>query len=88
MLILSRKLGESIVIDDDIQVRILGINGNQVRVGIDAPKNIAVHREEIHQKIANQASVKQPNKNVDSDRLQSQSKIRSFSEATPRQSNT
>lgn len=54
MLILSRRLGESIVIGDDINVTILGVNGNQVRIGIDAPKTVAVHREEIYRKITNQ----------------------------------
>lgn len=51
MLILTRKIGESIVIDKDIYVTILGINGNQIRLGIDAPKTIPVHREEIHLRI-------------------------------------
>lgn len=51
MLILSRKAGESIKIGSEITVTILGINGNQVRIGIDAPKDIAVHREEIAERI-------------------------------------
>lgn len=51
MLILSRKLGESIVIGEDVSVTILGITGGQIRIGIDAPKHVAVHREEIFQKI-------------------------------------
>lgn len=54
MLILTRKIGESIVIDKDIYVTILGINGNQIRLGIDAPTTIPVHREEIHLKIKEQ----------------------------------
>lgn len=52
MLILSRKLGESIVIGDDITITILGVNGGQVRVGIDAPKSVNVHREEVFNRIA------------------------------------
>jgi len=51
MLILTRKVGESIVIDDDIKVTILGVKGMQVRIGIDAPKNVQVHREEIYKRI-------------------------------------
>ena len=51
MLVLSRNIDQTIVIDDDITVKILGINGTQVRVGIDAPKDISVHREEIYQRI-------------------------------------
>ncbi len=51
MLILTRKLGESITIGDDIRVSVLGIRGRQVRLGIDAPDNIVVHREEIYVKI-------------------------------------
>lgn len=52
MLVLSRKTRESIVIADDITITVLGVVGKQVRVGIDAPRNVAVHREEIYQKIA------------------------------------
>jgi carbon storage regulator len=51
MLILTRHLGESIMIGDEVTVTILGVRRNQVRVGIDAPKHIAVHREEIYQRI-------------------------------------
>lgn len=51
MLILTRKLGESITIGDDIKVSVLGIHGRQVRLGIDAPSDVVVHREEIYVKI-------------------------------------
>ncbi len=51
MLILTRKLTEVVVIGDDIKVTILGVKGNQVRIGIDAPKDISVHREEIYKLI-------------------------------------
>jgi carbon storage regulator len=51
MLILTRRVGESVKIGDDIVVAVVSINGQQVRIGIDAPKDIAVHREEIYEKI-------------------------------------
>ena len=51
MLILTRRIGEMLVIGDNINVTVLGISGNQVRLGIDAPKDVTVHREEIFQKI-------------------------------------
>ena len=51
MLILTRRVGEAIFINDDIVVRLLGISGNQFRLGIEAPREISVHREEIYQKI-------------------------------------
>ena len=51
MLILTRKVGETLMIDDNVTVSILGVKGNQVRVGINAPKEVAVHREEIYLRI-------------------------------------
>ena len=54
MLILTRRVGESLMIGDDVNVTVLGIKGNQVRIGVDAPKDVAVHREEIYQRIQNE----------------------------------
>lgn len=51
MLILTRRVGESLMIGDDVNVTVLGIRGNQVRIGVDAPKDVAVHREEIYDRI-------------------------------------
>ncbi len=51
MLILTRRVGESLMIGDNITISVLGVKGNQVRIGIDAPRDVAVHREEIFQKI-------------------------------------
>jgi len=51
MLILSRRVGESLIISDDMKVTVLGVSGNQIRIGVTAPREVAVHREEIYNRI-------------------------------------
>ncbi len=56
MLILTRRVGESLMIGDEVNVTVLGIRGNQVRIGVNAPKDVAVHREEIYERIQKEQS--------------------------------
>lgn len=51
MLILTRKIGESLIIGDDVEITVLSVRGNQVKLGVNAPKEIAVHRQEIYERI-------------------------------------
>ncbi len=56
MLILTRRVGESLMVGDDITVTVLGVKGNQVRIGVNAPRDVAVHREEIYERIQDDAN--------------------------------
>ncbi len=60
MLILTRRVGETVMIGDEITVTVLGVKGNQVRVGVNAPRNVAVHREEIFERIKREESGEAP----------------------------
>ena len=51
MLILTRRVGETLMVGDQVTVTVLGVKGNQVRIGVNAPRDVAVHREEIYQRI-------------------------------------
>lgn len=51
MLILTRRVGETVMVGDDVTITVLGVKGNQVRIGVNAPKHVSVHREEIYQRI-------------------------------------
>lgn len=56
MLILTRRIGETLMVGDEVTVSVLGVKGNQVRLGVNAPKHIAVHREEIYNRIQGEAA--------------------------------
>ena len=62
MLVLTRRVGETMMIGNEVTVTVLGIKGNQVRIGVNAPKEVAVHREEIYQKIQQEEGVNTDNR--------------------------
>lgn len=74
MLILTRRIGETVMVGDDVSITVLGVKGNQVRLGINAPKSIAVHREEIYERIKNEGTSRVEPSTIHSDRTSSASK--------------
>ena len=67
MLILTRRVGESLMVGDEVTVTVLGVKGNQVRIGVNAPKEVAVHREEIYEKIQSEKSDDDPQEPAEPD---------------------
>ena len=63
MLILTRRVGETLMVGDEVTVTVLGVKGNQVRIGVNAPKEVAVHREEIYQRIQREKEGDEPSGN-------------------------
>jgi len=60
MLILTRRVGETLIIGDSVTITVLGVKGNQVRLGVNAPKDVSVHREEIYQRIQREGDEEGP----------------------------
>lgn len=69
MLILTRRVGEAVVIGEEVTVTVLGVKGNQVRIGVNAPKSVSVHREEIFERIKNEREATDATLSASADRL-------------------
>ena len=83
MLILTRRVGESLIIGDDVTVTVLGVKGNQVRIGVDAPRNVSVHREEIYERIQKEKENDGPQDEAVGQSLVSFGKLLSVSKSAP-----
>lgn len=69
MLILTRRIGETLIIGDDVNITVLGVKGNQVRLGINAPKDVSVHREEIYLRIQQEKQGTDAESDIDADEV-------------------
>ncbi len=67
MLILTRRVGETLMVGDEVSITVLGVKGNQVRIGVYAPKDVSVHREEIYQRIQHERSMQEHLKMLEQD---------------------
>ena len=67
MLILTRRVGETLMIGDQVSVTVLGVKGNQVRIGVNAPKEVSVHREEIYQRTQHERAMHEHLQHIDQD---------------------
>lgn len=67
MLILTRRVGEKLMIGEDVMVTVLGVKGNQIRLGVSAPIEVRVHREEVYERIQKEKEIKQIEKHLEED---------------------
>ena len=80
MLILTRRVGETLMIGDEVTVTVLGVKGNQVRIGVNAPKEVAVHREEIYDRIKREQETSHVPADNSSDKSDDSGEVANFSD--------
>ena len=83
MLILTRRIGEVLIIGDDVKVTVLGVRGHQVRIGVDAPKSVPVHRKEVYDQVQQQNEVQHtPRSTTECDHIEGKGNTSSNSQAS------